>query len=390
MKIERHSVFSFYPISDKEKRNLAMLELVGKKGSISRTEISKITGINVVSVSNYINSYIEKNVISEKGLAVSSGGRKPELVALNAADNHVVGVEIGKASIRVAILDLALKIISKTSVPLEKLNMRETAAAIAGSVEEALKKAGVSKDVVKAVGIGIPDAAYVAVGASVEKGLDVPVFTGGRASCAAFGERTLNKEAAAENLLYMHSDLGRGIIITGDTCLGAAGPGGEIETNVKPSVVKSTAPLHEWLKYLEPWGELFGIIASAKSEVSKGVGTKIVSAMKGDLSKITEEAIIEAANQDDEVALNIIESMGINLGLRIAYLVNLFSPEVVVIGGGPEKAGDILFVPIKKMVKKLAFSQHVNDVKIVRGSLGEDAVSLGAASLAIREIFLKA
>ena len=79
-----------------------------------------------------------------------------------------------------------------------------------------------------------------------------------------------------------------------------------------------------------------------------------------------------------------------NLGIRIAYLVNLFNPEVVVIGGGIEKAGEIILEPIRKTVKKLAFSEQANIVKIMSSALGENSVSLGAASLAIREILLKA
>ena len=79
-----------------------------------------------------------------------------------------------------------------------------------------------------------------------------------------------------------------------------------------------------------------------------------------------------------------------NLGIRIAYLVNLFNPEVVVIGGGVEKAREIILDPIRKTVKKLAFSEQANIVKIIPGAMGENSVSLGAASLAIREVFLKA
>jgi len=76
--------------------------------------------------------------------------------------------------------------------------------------------------------------------------------------------------------------------------------------------------------------------------------------------------------------------------VRIAYLVNLFNPEVVVVGGGVEKAGELILDPIRKAVKKLAFSEQAGIVKIITSALGEDAVSLGAASLAVREIFLKA
>jgi glucokinase len=90
------------------------------------------------------------------------------------------------------------------------------------------------------------------------------------------------------------------------------------------------------------------------------------------------------------LALNIVESVALNMGLRIAYIVNLFNPQLVIVGGGPEKAGDMFFGPARKMVGKLAFRKHAQSIKIIPGALGEDAVSLGAAALAARELFLKA
>ena len=70
--------------------------------------------------------------------------------------------------------------------------------------------------------------------------------------------------------------------------------------------------------------------------------------------------------------------------------MNLFNPEIIVIGGGIEKAGDLILEPIKTTVKKLAFKEQADIVRIITSAMGEDAVSMGAASLAIREIFLKA
>jgi len=85
--------------------------------------------------------------------------------------------------------------------------------------------------------------------------------------------------------------------------------------------------------------------------------------------------------------MEIIENAGANLGIRIAYLVNLFNPEVVVIGGGIEQAGELLLGPVRKSVRSLAFEEPANTVKIVPSRLGDSAVALGAAALVLREIF---
>jgi len=97
--------------------------------------------------------------------------------------------------------------------------------------------------------------------------------------------------------------------------------------------------------------------------------------------------IIEAAKAKDKIAVEIIENAGVNLGVRIAYLINLFNPEVVVVGGGIEQAGELLLGSVRKTVRQLAFEEPANTVKIVPSRLGDSAVALGAAALVLREIF---
>ena len=78
---------------------------------------------------------------------------------------------------------------------------------------------------------------------------------------------------------------------------------------------------------------------------------------------------------------------GIGLGTRIAYLINLFNPEVVIIGGGVERAGELILGSVRKAVRKLAFEEAASKVRIIPSRLGEDAVAFGAVALVLREIF---
>src|SRR3989338_6900440 len=110
---EKNNNFTFGNLSDKELRNLEIFELIRKRGATSRTEITKITGINIVSVSNYINDYMKNSLVLEKGLDVSSGGRKPELVELNKDGNYVIGVDLAKEETRISLADLGMNVIEK-------------------------------------------------------------------------------------------------------------------------------------------------------------------------------------------------------------------------------------------------------------------------------------
>src|SRR3990167_7664041 len=79
-------------LNDHEKKNLQILDTIRKKGPIARAEISRLIGLNIVTVTSYVDQYIKKGVIKEVGIDVSSGGRKPTLVDLNPSAVYLIGV----------------------------------------------------------------------------------------------------------------------------------------------------------------------------------------------------------------------------------------------------------------------------------------------------------
>ena len=131
-----------------------------------------------------------------------------------------------------------------------------------------------------------------------------------------------------------------------------------------------------------------GITAKAKEILSKeGAKSKILDLAGGNAPHINIDMVIEAAKAEDKTAIHLLEEAGQHLGTRIAYLVNLFNPEIVVIGGGVERAGEFFLGPVRKAVRELAFEEPANTVKIVPSRLGDSAVALGSAALVLREIF---
>jgi len=392
MDIRQEGLFHHRALSDKERKNLAILELIRKRGPISRTEISHTTDINIVSISNYIKDYIAKGIVVETGCDVSTGGRRPELVELNAKGLYVVGLDIGASNIIATVTDFSVNVLSKAKIPVPDGNANDTTQKAVDLVGELLKNAVIEKEKIKAIGIGAASSNNCLNPAidAIRKKFGIDLFVGSDAACAAFGEKQLNPKADVEDLLYMYSDIGCGIIIKGDAYFGAGGNAGEIQISHEHISKEEELLFFRSSQYLKPWGMDLGITRMAKHEIEKGVGTKIVACAKGDPKNISTEVVIEAAKQDDEIAIDIVRNAGMNLGVRIAYLVNLFNPDTVVVGGGVEKAGELILDPIRQTVKKLAFFGQAQIVKIITSALGEDAVSLGAASLAVREIFLKA
>lgn len=394
-------------LSDKEKKNLLLLDIIIQKGPISRTDISKETDLNIVTVSNYVNNYIEKGLVIEKGFDISSGGRKPTLVELNADGGYVIGVDIGPVDEVAIMTDLSAKIIWKEKRPRPQGHIENAIKEAAGLLNDTIANSKVPREKVIAVGFGISGVIDERTGTvrdtdpkrgkttgsinafkeMIEEKFQLPVFIGNDATCAAFGEKRLSFERGVENMLYIYSDVGCGIIIKGDIYCGSGGSAGEIQIASDSTGKEGIECVSREFYYLRPMGVDLGIIAKAKKAVEEGVGTGILELANNDTKDITLSGVIKAAEAGDKLSIELIENAGVSLGTRIAYLINLFNPEVVVIGGGIEKAGELILDPIRRTVRKLAFEEPAAKVRVIPSVLGDEAVVLGAASLVLREVF---
>ena len=140
---------------------------------------------------------------------------------------------------------------------------------------------------------------------------------------------------------------------------------------------------------MRPWGVDLGVVMEAMRAIDKGVSTEILNMVDGDVTKLTKEIIIAAAKKRDKLAVELVSNAARNLGVRVAYLVNIFNPDIVVIGGGVEKSGEVFMDAVKETVKKFSFEEPASIVKIVPTLLEDNSVVLGAAALAAREVFIE-
>jgi len=89
------------------------------------------------------------------------------------------------------------------------------------------------------------------------------------------------------------------------------------------------------------------------------------------------------------LAKELVEHCALQLGIRIASIVNLLNPEVVVLGGGIEKASSLVLETVWRAVKRYAYEEPASLVDILPAKLGDNAVALGAACWMIREVFIQ-
>lgn len=115
----------------------------------------------------------------------------------------------------------------------------------------------------------------------------------------------------------------------------------------------------------------------------------MVNMVNGDVDSITLDIVLEAAEKGDELAGDLVRRAGLALGVRMAYLINMFRVPLVVIGGGVEKKKGGFVKDVKESQERFLLKEIREDVEILPATLGEEASSLGAAALCRRELFME-
>ncbi|MDD5617550.1 MAG: ROK family protein, partial [Candidatus Omnitrophica bacterium] len=222
----------------------------------------------------------------------------------------------------------------------------------------------------------------------IERKFDYPVCVDNDATMACFGEQWLNQDAQIKDILYMFSGVGCGIMIGGEVYRGTNGCAGEVsvynsrEKNNGDFNCKTAEPC-----FIKRWQSDIGMVDCAKKSIPSRKDSKIWELCGGVAEKIQLRHIFEAVKLNDDLALDVIKKSAHKLGIKVALLVNIFNPQLVVVGGGLEEAGMPFIEEIRRTVSEWAFEEAFNSVKIIPSRLGENAVALGAANFIVREVF---
>lgn len=402
-------------LTEREKRNLSILEIVRRFGPVTRPEISRALGLNIVTVSNYVEEFINKNLVFEKEFDVSEGGRRPILLDINPESGLVIGVGVNLLNIVGSAVDFKGRVVTSSAIERRQLGVKDIIGCIIEIIASTLKKLKNTHPKVRGIGIGIagivnkndgsirwPEkfgsgydyaSIYVPLRNIIEKEFGFPVIVENDATAACFGEQWLDLEPGIKNLIYMFSGVGCGIMINGQIYTGANGSAGEVSI-YNPREDENFSCQAGDPCFLKRWEVDFGLAEAIRAGINNPEAAKfkhsperILELADNNAREINIKHIFQAARENDPLAVELLEKAGRRLGVKIAFLVNLLNPEAVVIGGGLEGAGERFLNTVKTAVNSWAFEEMSSGLKIVYSALGESAVSLGAASLVMRQVF---
>jgi len=209
--------------------------------------------------------------------------------------------------------------------------------------------------------------------------LGLPAALDNDANCAVLGEWWVGAARGARHAIgiTIGTGIGGGLILDGKLYHGASDVAGEIgHTTIDTEGRRCKCGNYGCL---EAYASGPNIAVRAVEEIEAGAVSRLPTLVGGDLSKITAQTVYQAAQDGDDLALEVVNDTARFLGVGIGNLLNVFNPEVVVVCGGVTAAGDHLFVPLRREAARRAFKPAVAACRIVPGELAGTAGVYGAA-----------
>ena len=364
-------------------------------GDSSITDLSKAVNLSVPTVTKLIGELIDEGFVHNFGEQGTAGGRRPNIYGLNPYAGYFIGVDIRKDSVVMAAINFKGQLIDETTVAFQMDNDPHSLDKLCEVILNFVRSHKITRDKVLAIGVNISGRVNSQTGYSysyffveeqpltmlLEERLGTTVYIENDTRAATYGEYMYGDAHNEQTMLYINASwgLGLGMIIDGKVFYGKSGFSGEfghfplLDNEIICRCGKrgcletgaSGSALHRL--FLEKLRQ--GSVSMLSDKFKRG-------------EEISLKDILDAVLKEDVLAIEILESVGHTLGKAIAGLINMFNPEMIVIGGLLSVAGESLMLPIRTAVNKYSLMLVYKDTQIKLSALGERAGVMGACLLA--------
>ena len=367
-------------------------------GDNTLADLGKELDLSVPTVTKMVGELIEDGIVMDFGKIETPGGRRPNIYGLNQNSGYFIGVDICHSHVNIGITDFKGELISEElSIPFIETQPQERFQKLCEIITQFIHNSKVPKHKILSMGINISGRVNTLTGHSYssfyfderpltemfENELNINVSIDNDSRAMTYGEYIKGCVNGEKNVLYVNVSwgLGLGIIVGGQLYYGKSGFSGEFghipafgneilcHCGKKGCLETEASGLALHRKFLEKLHSGHSSLLTQKSGYNPN-------------APISLNDIIEVALQEDMLAIELIEEIGNSLGKHIAGLINLFNPELVVIGGTLAYAGDYLMLPLRSAIRKYSLNLVSKDSTIKVSKLGEKAGLLGASLLA--------
>ena len=406
-----HSNLSGSNINTVKAHNIQVVLLTLLKTScLSRVQLAKHTGLSNTTITNLISELIETGLVveecapTEKPAKTRPVGRPRTALRLAPDARHVLGVHIGIGTFRVALANLRDEILDYQAVSFEVNAPAEVVLdKIVATIESLIAEHGLDRTKIMGIGIGASGLVDFEAGVNIlaprlswrdvhmrdilQQKLDLPVVVDNNVRTMAIAETYFGQGRDSSSLVFVYgrAGVGAGLTFNGKVYRGNAMGAGEIGHMIM-TLYKGQLCHCGNRGCLETLVSEAAILTEAENILEKTPDGLLAQHMKDEALRPIER-VFAAGRAGDEAVCEMLNGIGEFLGMALVNVVNLFNPEVILLGGIFSQGEDFFLEPAVNTVREFSFGGMGKKVDIQSTSFGWKAGVLGASALALINFF---
>ncbi len=366
-----------------------LLNIIRREGELSRTQLAEQSGLSVGAVSQIVNALIDQHWILESGEGQYTGGRRQVLLRLNPTAGYAVGVKLMERRIVCAITDFEAQVVHyhDQSIRFES-NPRAESQIIAAIVETIVADSGIPRERLLGVGVGVAGVIHpragvvqyspyfgwrdVPLASLLTEQLELPVYVENDVNTLTFTEMLFGDGRHHQHVVVVTvgRGIGMGVVINGQLYQGARGGAGELGHIILDA---GLAQLGD--------GERGTLEALA---ADPAVLAQMAQSRPQPMTLDEVAAAAEAGDADARAAL---ARSGELIGMGLANVINVLSPNLLILSGEGLVAGSHRLDPMFAAIERYTFNGLLDDVEVLVKPTDDRAWARGAASLVIGQTF---
>ncbi|HRL12028.1 MAG TPA: ROK family protein [Aggregatilineales bacterium] len=363
-------------------RNL-LVNILRREGALSRTQLTEISGLSVGAVSQITTELILDRWILEMGEGDYTGGRRQVLLKLNPTMGYALGLKLMEDRAVCAVTNFDARVLHYREQPLNAGPQPEAISdALAQIINDVIASSGLQHDQFFGIGVGLAGVIYgqrgivhyspffgwrdVPLAHMLQARLGLPVTIENDVNTLTLTEHLFGAGRQCSNLVVVTigRGIGMGMIVNGQLYHGAQGGAGELGHTIIDASRRPAGSLEQLAS--DP------AVLDAFSAAGQAIDLKAVSAM---------------AQAGDDRSRALLAASGDYLGIALANVVNILSPEMLIVSGEGVLAGSHRLDPMLDALKRHAFNGLLDDVQVVIEPTDDQAWARGAASLVLSKVF---
>ena len=375
----------------------ALLNLLIEHGGQTIAELSSSLGVSVPYTTKTLNELIEDGLIEVTGKKDNYSKRAPKIYDLIATSGYFLGIDTGKQSLTFGICDFCGNMVAEPE--LIHFDYQDTPTCFdhfINLINEYIQRSGIARSQIKKACMSIGGRVNPEIGCAynyftctemplaeaLTERLDLPFCIDNDTRCMTYGEYLKGVCKGLKNIIFVNVSwgIGIGIIFNGKLYLGKSGFSGEIG---HMHIYNNDIICHcGKTGCMETETSGSALLRKMKEALENG-GTSVLSdKVKNQHQELTLQDILDAIKKEDVLSIETLQKVAVELGTNLAGIINIFNPEMLVIGGDLSVTGAYLTQPICMGIKKFSLNMVNEDSQVAASTLKEHAGLIGACLMA--------